>query len=83
MSRFLQSIIAMLTVILLAGDAMARKVTISGRHSRAEIAGKCHAIGGARFATGSKSGSYGCFNARRDTTVECDSRGRGTGRAWD
>ena len=53
---------------LLADEALARKVAISGRHSPAEIKAKCAAVGG---YYGSGPGGYGCTQLDKHTDVTC------------
>jgi hypothetical protein len=79
MLKFAHIAIATLAIGAFAGESLAKQIKIGGRHSRAEIAQKCDAIGGTKVGTGSKSGGYGCWNIKKDTQVECDSKGRCTG----
>ena len=65
--------------LLLPFEANAKKVSISGTHSRAEIAQKCDAVGGVKNNTGGTSGSYGCENLDKGTSVTCNEKGKCTG----
>lgn len=59
--------------------AFAEKVSISGTHSREEIASKCKAVGGVGVNTQGTSGGYGCENLDKGTSVDCDAKGNCTG----
>jgi hypothetical protein len=65
--------------LLLPFEANAEKVSISGRHTRAEIAQKCAAVGGDAIGVDNSSGDYSCFNPHKGTSVSCDEKGKCTG----
>lgn len=63
-----------------AGEALARTVTISGRHSQAEIKSTCKAAEGSFSPnTVNPPGGYACDNVAKGTSVTCDSKGHCTG----
>jgi hypothetical protein len=64
------------TDIIAGSDATARSVSISGTHSRSEIAGKCSAAGG---LSSSGPNGYGCVNVDKGTGVNCDTKGHCNG----
>jgi hypothetical protein len=67
------------TALPLPFEANAKKVSISGTHTRAEIAQKCDAVGGVKSNTGGTSGGYGCENLDKGTSVNCNEQGQCTG----
>jgi len=65
--------------LMLPFEANAEKVSIRGKHTRAEIAQKCAAVGGDALGVENKSGDYACFNPNKGTNVQCNEKGKCTG----
>ena len=60
------------TTMIAPSAAFAENVDISGTHGRQEIADKCKAVGGVAVNTSGTSGSYGCENINKNTSVNCN-----------
>ena len=73
----LLSILAVMAIM--ATDADARRVTISGTHSRGEIKKACAAVDGICGGCNATSGKYSCDNLNKGTSVTCDPQGHCTG----
>jgi len=79
MSKLIRIATAAAVIGFMIGDASARTITISGTHTRSEIAGKCDAVGGVKVGTGASKGGFGCENLDKGTSVNCDAKGHCTG----
>ena len=74
------AVAAVATMALTAPSAaFAKTVNISGTHSRQEIATACKAVNGEANNTSGTSGSYGCDNLNKGTSVNCNAKGVCTG----
>jgi hypothetical protein len=61
---------------VLASPVWSKEVAIKGKYSRAQIASACDKVGGVKSNTSGKSGSYGCDNLDKGTSVHCDANGK-------
>ncbi len=79
MSLLMKSAVVLLAVSIPLSASYARTFSLSGKHSRAEIASKCDAAGGVKSNTSGKSGKYSCNNLDKGTSVDCNANGKCTG----
>jgi hypothetical protein len=77
MKRLLMfSMAALVGFAICADAALAKRVTIGGTHSRAELKAKCAAAQGGIFLN-EKGGGYSCYATG---SVTCDAKGKCTGK---
>lgn len=80
MSISFKSFVAVLVLLAPVSEAVAKSVSISGKHTRGEIANKCFKHGGQFYGLSKKDGGgFGCINESKGTAVHCTSDGKCTG----